>query len=119
MEQPLESEASRQRVLVGLLSFILVILAGWALRETREISAPAGFALFLALLMHPVYDGLRRRLPGKLRWAAILITLSLILLGIAVLVFAVWYSVRRVTSSGQDYGEAITHAWRSVARWAS
>ena len=60
---------------------VVVLAAG--LRAAQPILVPLLVGLFLAVLAHPLYAGLRARLPGPLRWLAIVATMLVVVAGLA------------------------------------
>ena len=106
------------KILIVLTAVIALILTGWALKYTRVVTMPLVFGFFVALLMRPVQVWLEKKLPDRLWWLALALTMLTILLALSAFFGVVWYAVQRI--SGQEirrYGEQIRSYWQSVEGW--
>jgi AI-2 transport protein TqsA len=98
------------RILIILLAIVVLILAIWALRATYYVSMPLTFAFFIAVLVWPLHEGLRRRLPGRLWWLSTLSTMLVILLAMAAFASAATFAIYRTIGSGRL--ELYAQQWR-------
>jgi AI-2 transport protein TqsA len=109
---------SPTRPLVVLLSILVVIAVTAALRATFLVTLPLAFAFFLTVLVWPVHDGLRRRLPAHLGWLGIVATMVLLLAMLGGFVLGSWLLIYRVVRDrGQQYLEQGQEQWRQLVAW--
>jgi AI-2 transport protein TqsA len=74
-----------------LVVFTGIVITVLGLRELAWLVAPAAFALFIVILVHPVYTGLvRRGVPAVAALAALLLSVFGVILGlVAIVVYAI------------------------------
>lgn len=100
-----------QRIRLILLGIITVILTGWALKATYFVTMPLALAFFVAVVLQPVQKGLMRRLPGRLRFLSLLLTMLLLLAVLLLLAYGVWSSVGLITDEAPSYADAARDFW--------
>ena len=103
----------------GLLAVIAAILLLWFLRETYTVSMPVFVALFVAMVVHPVYAWLRAHLPEKLRWAAGILTLLLVVSVILLFAGAVALAVGMASEKAPQYAGKVQEFYGRLTQWAS
>ena len=100
---------------VRLLAFISLVLAGWALKETSTVTMPLAFAFFVAVLLQPLYEWLKKRIPRGLALAVAMLALLVVL---ALLAGAVWLGISPMVQQAPQYTEQIEKSWQDVTNWA-
>jgi AI-2 transport protein TqsA len=108
------------RILLVLLSIIVVILAGAALRATRLVSMPLAFAFFLAVLVWPIHCGIQRRVPGRLWWMGVVGSMLVLMSGLAFFAGGVWLVAYQVASDEQrleQLGAQWQAQWEEASAW--
>lgn len=101
-----------------LLALIAVVLVAAALRATYFITMPLVFAFFITVLVWPLHDGLRRRLPERFEWAAVIATMSLIVAVLGGLLAGLWIAVYRVARERLEvYAQEGGARWEELAGW--
>jgi AI-2 transport protein TqsA len=104
--------------LIILLSVILVIAVGSALRATYFITMPLVFAFFISVLVWPLHEGLRRRLPPRTEWLATVATMMTVLIGIAGVLGGVAFIVWRVAvDEGGELMKQWGASWETLSDW--
>lgn len=58
---------------------LLAVLVLWCLSIMRPFVVPAAWAVILAIGTHPLYESLVRRLGGRKAWAAVVVTILMLL----------------------------------------
>jgi predicted PurR-regulated permease PerM len=69
---------SRADIIVGLLAFLAVLAAAWALRASYVVTMPLVFAALLAMLVQPVNRAVADRLPEGWRWVGIVAAMAVL-----------------------------------------
>ncbi|MCW8137781.1 MAG: AI-2E family transporter [Planctomycetota bacterium] len=101
-----------------LLALIAVVLVAAALRATYFITMPLVFAFFITVLVWPLHDGLRRRLPERFEWAAVVATMLLIVAVLGGLLAGLWIAVYRVARERLEvYAQEGGARWEELAGW--
>jgi AI-2 transport protein TqsA len=109
---------TRTRTLVVLLAILVVIAVGAALRATLFVTLPLAFAFFVTVLVWPLHAGLQRRLPARLWWVGIVVSMLVVLVTLAVFVGGSAMLVYRVARDhGPRYMEQWREQWRQLADW--
>jgi predicted PurR-regulated permease PerM len=107
------------KVIVGLLAVIAVILIAAALRASAPVTLPLAFAYFLAVLVHPMQTWLSERLPGRLQGLSVPLTMlavvGVLALAVALLVLALQLMVGGLPEHVDRLGERF-QAWRDWAQ---
>lgn len=117
--QPKSSER-RQKLLLVLVTVIALVLVGWALKYTRVVTMPLVFGFFVTLLVWPIYAWLRQRLPDRLWWLGLLLTMLLILLALSSVFGIVWYALRRVINADlEQRTQGLREQWQQMESWLS
>jgi AI-2 transport protein TqsA len=106
------------RTLIVLLAVILLILSGWAIRATYYVSMPLALAFFVAVLVWPLQEGVRRRLPERAGWLATVFTMLTVILGVVTFLGGAALIVWRVAASeGEQFVEQWTSFHEAVSDW--
>lgn len=87
-----------------LLALIAIILTIGALHVMRPVTLPLAMAAFVLILVWPVESWLEMRVP---RWFAITLTMLGLLLVLALLLAALWWSVRRLADRGPEFADRL------------
>lgn len=96
-----------------LLAVAVVVLVGGALKLTQPVTLPLAFALFLMALFWP----LQRRLAGRAGpGAAVLVTLTVCLVAVALFVGALWLCAREVIEKWPQYEPQFRRLARQARR---
>lgn len=98
---------------VVLLSIIVLILAGAALRATQWITMPLAFAFFTALVFWPVHEAIKDFLPRWLGWLAHLAVGLMIVVVVGLFLGSLWFAAERIGDRAPDIGEDIQSFWQS------
>jgi AI-2 transport protein TqsA len=106
------------RTLTLLLSVLVVIAAAGALRVTYFVTMPLVFAFFVTVLVWPMHEAVRRRLPGRIWWVSTALTVLVVLLGLAGVVGLILLVVFRVVSDrGTELLERWSLHWEALTAW--
>ncbi|MCO5169826.1 MAG: AI-2E family transporter [Planctomycetes bacterium] len=110
-----DAHARTRNVLLGLVAVVLVAAA---LRATYFIAMPLVFAFFITVLVWPVYDALRRRLPERLEWVGIVATMLLIVTVLGGVIAGTWFAVYRVARERLEvYTQRGGERWEELSEW--
>jgi AI-2 transport protein TqsA len=105
-------------VIVGLLAVIAVILVAAALRACAVVAMPLAFAFFVAVLVHPVEEFLAARLPAKLQWLSLVLSMLLVVSVLALAVTLVWVTLLPVIAGAPDYLQQMQDRLADLSAWA-
>jgi len=119
MAKPLTEYERYQKVLVGLVAVIAIILTGWALKGTYLVTMPLALAFFVAVILHPLQDWLNRQLPDRLRFLSLLLTMLCLLAVLLLLAYAGWYAVGLAMEKAPGYTEAAQEVLARLQAWAA
>jgi predicted PurR-regulated permease PerM len=106
------------RALVGLLAVIAVILAAAALKASAVVAMPLAFAFFVAVLVHPVEEFLAARLPARLQWLSLVVSMLLVVSILALAVMLVWLTLLPVIAGAPAYLEQLQGRLGDLGAWA-
>jgi AI-2 transport protein TqsA len=76
-----------------------LILSGWALGAMAPIAVPIVFSLFLALLVAPVDNWVKRHVPSRIGWLGHLAAMGLILVTLALAVALIGLAAQQLTQA--------------------
>ena len=113
------TELPARRLAIGLLVVIAFILTAWALQVTLTVTMPLVFAFFLATLLHPVQAWLSERLPHRLNWLALALTMTIVLAVLAGFVLAGWIAVELTADRIPEYAARVRSQVDRVRQWAA
>ena len=105
--------------IVALLAVIAVILAAGALRATTLVTMPLAFAFFVAVVMYPLEQALADRLPRRLQWLAVLLTMLLIVSVAAAAVALISLALVPVTTRAPGYVDMLQQQIDGLRSWTS
>lgn len=108
----------KQRVLMYLVATIAVILVVAALKFTKAVTMPFVFALFVTLLLFPVYQWLEHRFPPKLHWLSLTLTMLIFILVLALFIGMGWLCVDIVGQKIPQYQSKFNQMQKNVLDWA-
>ena len=109
---------SHARVVIVLLSVIVAILAGATLRATYFVTMPLVFAFFTTILVWPVHQGLRQRLPPRFGWVGTALTMMGIILVLGGFLGGSTLVVYSVTGGrGEELLEEWGGLWGNLLEW--
>ncbi|MFT3873396.1 MAG: AI-2E family transporter [Nocardioides sp.] len=103
----------RPVLVMGGLAATVIVVAG--IKAAHGIVGPALMALVLTIMAHPLRRWLDRRLPT---WAATLVCIVVVYLGMAALVIAMVVSTARFATLLPAYQDALTEQLQDLADWA-
>jgi AI-2 transport protein TqsA len=106
------------RAIVALLAVIAVILAAAALRACAVLAMPLAFAFFVAVLVHPVDEFLAARLPARLHWLGLAVSMLLVVSVLALAVMLVWLTLLPVIAGAPAYLEQLQDRLVDLSAWA-
>jgi AI-2 transport protein TqsA len=109
MSERENGESWMRRPVLWLLTVIVVILSGWALRATATVMVPVVLSLFLALLVYPVDRLASERLPSWLGWLGHALALCVVLLVLLGFAGCLWLAAGQLIDrfEGADYRELL------------
>ncbi len=111
MAELLTTSERNQKVRLILLAVITVILAGWALKATAMVTMPLALAFFVAVILQPLQEWFEERLPGRLRFLSLILTMLFLLAVLVALAFGVWSSLGLIADKAPTYAEAARDLW--------
>ncbi len=118
-EQPLPVADRQSRgVLVWLLAPITLILSAAALKLSVAVTLPLAFAYFLTVLVQPLQVWLRHRLPRRLRWLAVPLTMLTVVATLVLAISALSMTLEPVISRGPDYAQRFEDWLHGALGWA-
>jgi len=88
-----------RRLRTASLAIAAVILTGWALGALAPIAVPIVFSLFLALLVAPVDNWVRRHIPSRIGWLGHIAAMGLILLTLLTAVALIGLAAQQLTQA--------------------
>jgi AI-2 transport protein TqsA len=103
---------------VWLLAPITLIVIAAALKLSVAITLPLAFSYFLAVLVQPLQVWLRRRLPRRLGWLAVPVTMLTIVATIVLAIAVLSLSFGPVISRGPSYAERFEDWFYGALGWA-
>jgi AI-2 transport protein TqsA len=106
------------RALIGLLAVIAVILVAAALQACAVLAMPLAFAFFVAVLVHPVDEFLAARLPARLHWLGLVVSMLLVVSVLALAVMLVWLTLLPVIAGAPMYLEQLQGRLGDLGAWA-
>jgi AI-2 transport protein TqsA len=112
--------ARQDRILIVLLSIIVAILVGAALSATQLVTMPLAFAFFVTVVVWPIHQGIRRRLPAGLWWLGVAAAMLVILLALALFGGGVWlvgHQLAADTERLEQYREQWQQQWQQAMAW--
>jgi len=101
----------RQTVLVWLVGVLATLAIAWALHVTVWVTMPLVAALFIAVAVWPVTDGIQKRVPRRLAWLGYVAAVSVIVLALALFVLGIWYSASQVAEQWPQYADEFRAYW--------
>jgi predicted PurR-regulated permease PerM len=104
-------------VLVWLLAPITLILSAAALKLSVVVRLPLAFAYFLAVLVQPLQIWLRHRLPRRLGWLAVPLTMLTVVATLALAIGVLSLSLEPAISRGPDYAHRFEGWFEGVLGW--
>jgi predicted PurR-regulated permease PerM len=110
-------DPSRQ-VVVGLLAVIAVILIAAALQAAAVVMMPLAFAFFVVVLVHPVEEFLAARLPARLQWLSLVLSMLLVVSALALAVALIWLTFLPVMERAPDYLDRLQDQFTALRTWA-
>jgi AI-2 transport protein TqsA len=105
-------------VLIWLLAPITLILCAAALKLSVVVSLPLAFAYFLAVLVQPLQVWLRRRLPRRLSWLGVPLTMLTVVLVLVLAISLLSMSLEPVISRGPAYAQRFEDWFHGALGWA-
>jgi AI-2 transport protein TqsA len=113
------TQAVRPKTEAGtwFLGILMVLVAGWSLRQTALFTMPLTMGFFVALAVWPVCRWVQEHVPRALSWLGYLAALLTILALLAVLAAGVGFVVQRLAS---DYAQQIGNVqqlWQEARSW--
>ena len=117
MNESAKREYLGSRAVSVPLTVIALIAGVWALRTAYVVFLPLACSLYLAVLVRPLQDKIRRRLPRRLRWLSLLLTF-LVGVGVAaLLVGLIWIALALLQRKAPPYIDAIKAHWQTLVAW--
>lgn len=120
------SDARTRNILLGVIATILVLAA---LRAAQSVAIPVVLGGFVALIVSPIDDWLRQRLPDSYGWVGMLAATLSILAALAAFAGAVWLAASQVSGAlgdvqgrideMQDQTDGITVFGKTLAQLAA
>ncbi|HYG67111.1 MAG TPA: AI-2E family transporter [Anaeromyxobacteraceae bacterium] len=108
----------RAELAVGALVIIAVILSAFALKQTRVVTAPLGFAFFAALLLQPIRIAVSRRMPRRLRWLGVAAATVVLVLVFGLLVATAALGVTQAARELPKHLGRLASAVEPLRSWA-
>lgn len=99
------------RVLLAIIATILIVSA---LKATSAVTMPLAFAVFLAILVHPMHCWLNRRLPRAVSLTIVMLVLAAVL-GLAIA--ALGLSVELVEPKVPEYSDRLQQMIQTSVSW--
>jgi AI-2 transport protein TqsA len=112
-----DTERSRSRVLIALIGVIAVVCLIWLIRTAAVVIIPLATAFFVAIVVYPVQLWLHAQLP-RFRWAALPLTLGLLLAILGGGVWAVAESVDEAIERAPAHTDRFESAWNDLREMA-
>ncbi len=112
MTRPATADRPSLRLIAGLAATVLVV-AG--VRAAEPVLAPLAFALFLALLAQPLFEGMRRR--GVPVGVAVLVTLVALGIVVALFVLLLLGSLAEFREVGPHYYASLQERLAYTVEW--
>jgi predicted PurR-regulated permease PerM len=103
---------------VALLAVIAVILMAAALRAAAVVMMPLAFAFFIVVLVHPVEELVAARLPARLQWLAIVLSMLLVVSALALALGLIWLTLPPVMARAPDYLDRFQDQLIALRTWA-
>jgi predicted PurR-regulated permease PerM len=107
-----------RRAVVGLLAVIAIVLVAAALRAAAAVMMPLAFAFFVAVLVHPVEASLAARLPTRLQWLGLVLSMLLVVSALALAVGLIWLTLPPVMERAPDYLDQFQDRFGALRTWA-
>lgn len=102
-------------VLLGTIAFILTV---YFLRSTYVVFMPVVCALFITILLFPVYQWMRFRLPPKWEWLSLVFSMLIFVAVLALILGAFAISIQTVAAKAPLYAERFTIIKQNFLNWA-
>lgn len=116
---PLKPDATAQAApLTWLVGIIAVVCVIWLLKTAAVVAMPLAAAFFIAITVYPVQLFLADRLD-RFRWAALPLTMGLIVAVIGGGMWALAESVDEVAEAAPRYSAELRGAWQTLRQSAS
>jgi len=108
----------QERALAGIAAVLLVIFGFWALRGTYILVVPLAFSVFLAMIVRPIQQAIRRRTPRRLKWLGTTAAMLAAVAGFAALVAMLWLAIAHMADMAPEYADRFKHYWQAILGWA-
>ncbi len=96
---------------IALLSLI------WAFKSAYIVVLPLVCSIFLAVLVRPLQERIRRGLPQRLRWLSLFLTF-LVGVGLAAFIAGlIWIALASLQRRAPPYIETIREHWQTLIAW--
>ncbi len=105
------------RALIWFVGIVVALMVVLMLHTTGWMTSTVALAFFVALAIWPVDNGLRKRLPGNLRWLGHLAALVVMLLLLGVFFGGVVFAARQITVGLPAYEEPARAMLDQLGRW--
>ncbi len=102
---PDQTPGVQRTAMMWLLTVIVVILSGWALRATATVMVPIILAFFLTLIVRPLDRMTAARLPSKISWLGHVVALLAVLLGLGIFISCLWIAAEQIVSRFENAGD--------------
>lgn len=112
-------ETPRQKSLAVLVSILVLVIVGWALRATSVVAMPLVAAAFVAVLLRPIELAVRRRVPHRQRWLGVLAAMLTFVMTLALIFGAIFLIGKAIAAAAPRYKERFTAYQQSAQTWAA
>ncbi|MCR8826679.1 AI-2E family transporter [Pseudosulfitobacter koreensis] len=102
---PDQNPRVQRTAMMWLLTVIVVILSGWALRATATVFVPLVLAFFLTLIVHPLDRKTAERLPSRVSWLGHVVALLAVLLGVGIFIGCLWVAAEQIVARFENAGD--------------
>ena len=112
-------DVSARKLMTVMIAVLTFIAVAWALQVTLIVTMPLVFAFFLAALLHPVQAWLVARLPARIDWLALALTMTIVLAVLAGFILAGYLAVRLTADRIPEYAQRARAYIDMIREWAA
>ncbi|SNY92292.1 AI-2 transport protein TqsA [Cohaesibacter sp. ES.047] len=93
---PADGHSAWHKANPWLITIIVIILSGWALRAMTTVVVPVILAFFLTLMVRPLDRMTAAHLPTRIAWLGHVVALATVLCGVGLFVTCLWIAAGQI-----------------------
>jgi len=88
-------------------AIIALVLTGWALHAMGAVLIPITFAIFIAMVLTPLVNGVEDKVPARLSWLGIAAAMAVLLIVILIFLAGISYAIQQLGTELPRIGDQL------------